>query len=261
MRHPCRTRSRKPTPTDPSTLHRLARKEQSQLQALASAAPASAPRSQSNHRGKSNCADPNAANRRAGINDRVCVCVCVCVFLFAFVSSSLASGCGSARKLTRTPAKWVSKRRCCVRSQPAIPGCGEWMHRPSLLARLPSALQLSQSTVQGIAPAFPMRPSQLSAGRCGWVCRTVCGMDAALRAYMDVLAAGPADPPTPVRTLERHSVRFGFGFGFGVGFGSALAWSPPSTLSASCQPPAHAKSAPQARFSPHPHHPDKLSAH
>jgi len=111
VRHPCRTRSRKPSPTDPSTLHRLARKEQSQLQALASAAPASAspsssavvpasaPRSQSIHRGKSNCAVPNAADRRAGINERVCICVCVCVFLFVFVSSSLASGRGSALKV------------------------------------------------------------------------------------------------------------------------------------------------------------------
>jgi len=111
VRHPCRTRSRKPTPTDPSTLHRLARKEQSQLQALACAAPASSsssaaavapastPRSQSNHRDKSNCAGPNAANCRAGINGRVCVCVCVCVFLFVFVSSSLASGRGSAPKV------------------------------------------------------------------------------------------------------------------------------------------------------------------
>jgi cation transport ATPase len=37
-------------------------------------------------------------------------------------------------------------------------------------------------------------------GRWGWVSRTVCGMDAALRAYMDVLAAGPGNPPPPAHS-------------------------------------------------------------
>jgi len=37
-------------------------------------------------------------------------------------------------------------------------------------------------------------------GRWGWVSGTVCGMDAALRAYMDVLAAGPGNPPPPAHS-------------------------------------------------------------
>jgi len=76
----------------------------------------------------------------------------------------LRLGVGPLRKLTRTPAKSVSKRRCCVRSRPAIPGCGEWMHRPSLLARLPSALQLRQSKVQGIAPRLSHAPQPTVSG-------------------------------------------------------------------------------------------------
>jgi len=45
-----------------------------------------------------------------------------------------------------------------------------------------------------------MRTDEVWMGRWGWISGTVCGMDAALRAYMDVLAAGPGNPPPPAHS-------------------------------------------------------------
>ena len=49
-----------------------------------------------------------------------------------------------------------------------------------------------------------VRTDEVWMGWWGWVSGTVCGMDAALRAYRDVLAAGPGNPPPPAHFQAIH---------------------------------------------------------
>ncbi len=250
--------------THPHRPIHTARKEQSQLQALASAAPASssssssavvpasAPRSQSNHRDKSNCADPNAANRRAGINDRACVCV----FLFVFVSSSLASGRGSAPKVDANTGQ-IGKQAPLL--------CSVTAGNTRLQRVDASSIAVGSSTLS--PPAAPKHSPRHSARLSHAPQPTVSG--SVWVGLQDRVRHGCRTTSLHGRTCGGSSRPTHTGPHTGTSLRTLWLWlwlwlwlpPPPSAPAASHQPPAHAKSAPQARFSPHPHHPDKLSAH
>ena len=65
--------------------------------------------------------------------------------------------------------------------------------------------QLKHEQQQPVVDSAPyVHTDAVWMGRWGWVCGTVCGMDAALRAYMDVLAAGPGNPSPPAHFQAIH---------------------------------------------------------